>query len=214
MKDEELRDEISFYEEFFKIKYSPENWWILKFNGEHFIKLYANLQEIPEEGIKIMEVFEFKHRLWSARMILGIGCELIIKSAYLKKGFIINKFLQKKNLPKNILRNEFIYRFTNFKSIKGGAFPYLDYKVHSIRKLIENLSLLFDQKMDESFINENILLGFQISRIWRNSYAHGPRSPHDIFGNENELIFSALDNLYEQVFNERFDLLKDKKLIS
>lgn len=206
-KNNELNCKLPIYEEFFRIKYSPEHWQMLKFKGEFFIKLYANLQEIPEEGIKVSEVIDFKHKLWSARMILGVGCELIVKSAFLKNGFIINKLISRKNLPKGISKNG-LYKFEEFKKIKKGAFPHMKTETISNFILINNLSLLIKER-----IEDNSFFGFQISRLWRNTYAHGSNYPYDIFGNENELVFSALNNLYKLVFNEECNLLKDKKLI-
>ena len=69
----------------------------------------------------------------TARMILGIGCELIIRAAYLNKGFIINKFLEKKSLPPKIKERNFPSKFKDFKHLRNGIYPYLKNKTYSTK---------------------------------------------------------------------------------
>ena len=206
--DKEIKENISIYEELFPI-YTPNYCEMLKYKGEFFIDLYSDLQKIPKERIMIKDIIYFKHKLWSARMILGIGCELIIRAAYLNKGFIINKFLEKKSLPPKIKERNFPSKFKDFKHLRNGIYPYLKNKTYSMKDLIEKLPILFEEDIDKDTIK-----GFEISKIWRDIYAHTSEYPYSIYGDENQLIFKALNDLYKKIFNEEFEILKDKDLIA
>lgn len=242
MDDSKLEKNIKFYEELSSVVYSPEYWESLKYKGEFFLKLYEELQQIPEKGVPVMKVFEFKHKLWTTRLLLGIGCELILKSSYLKKGFLINKPFYKilpsklKDKAKNSfpllysdfgikkinrkLENAFKTDFSkrnkenltkeyieNYAKKMAEKHIYINpHQFYSFNTLIRRSHTLFPDNLDKEFINEKILLGMHITRIWRNTHAHSPLSPYSHIGDENQLINESLRNIYKFIFNEKFEV--------
>ena len=82
------------------------------------------------------------------------------------------------------------------------------HKFYSFNKLIKHSIHLFPNSLDREFINEKILLGMHIARIWRNTHAHSLLDPYSHIGDENQLINKSLTNIYKFVFNEKFEVYR------
>jgi hypothetical protein len=74
------------------------DWLAFKTMAEYYLRSAA---ELKNKDIKAPDSLKLWFRNSTKRLFLGIGCELLLKSFYLKEGYCINKPKQKgiKNIP-------------------------------------------------------------------------------------------------------------------
>ncbi len=133
-----------------------------------------------------------------SRICLGIACELLLKSAYLKKGYIINS--SKSNIKKPL---KFI-DLEEYNNIQSN-------KTHSFKFLLNNFYNLF--KFERKVFNFYIARGFELAYIWRNLSVHIGHGKMRTFGNDYKIVYESILYIYKYLFEEE-DLIRVKKLIN
>ena len=120
------------------------------------------------------------------RLFIGIGVELLLKAAYLKAGYGINKPLDQKTGP------VFPYRLST-----GIAAQLNKGETYTLSQLIDQLKKVFQ------LTQPNIILeGLRVAKVFRNKEGHTATSSHRFDPGNYHAIESALVALYAQVFNE------------
>lgn len=122
------------------------------------------------------------------RLYLGIGCELLIKSFYLKEGYCIN-----------LLNTSFIGSKTPTHKLEDLNIPDINQnKTFTFDSLINHLK-------DVGINNSQIKRGFQIAREFRNKEGHITSRSH-IFDEENyKDIQKAVVSFYDVAFQQKLD---------
>lgn len=220
MVDLEFRK--NFYAKLSKSIYLPADYNMLKSKAESLFRLYKKIQQFPDE-LPILEIFDFKNQCWTARLLLGIGCELILKAAYIKNGYIINKpknldssvpdvFKDKKipfkfeDITKELLvYNNFDIDINKYVELKKSLTQYLSNDIFDFNFLIEHLPLLLHDIITKEELSD-VMAGLHIARFWRNVYSHTVCDPADFFTDENIKVYIALQCIYKQVFDEEFKI--------
>jgi hypothetical protein len=136
--------------------------------------------------------FKLLRRNVQKRLFIGIACELLLKSLFLRKGYCINKPQEKANIKgkfpyklKNIDRNN----FQNDDTITFGKLMEKMYEVHDFgghKKVIDT--------------------GFRIAKVFRNKESHTTVLWHDYEPQDYRDIEKALVAFYQTVFNEKLSL--------
>lgn len=153
--------------------------------AEYYLKVAAYLKgrNIKQRTSKIPSLLL---RNSQKRLYLGIGCELLIKSFYLKEGYCIN-----------LLSN-------TFTGSKIPTYKLVDLKDSDINK---NNTFRFDALINylpDAGINDpQIRRGFQIAREFRNKEGHIISRTH-VFDDENYRgIQRAVVSFYEAAFGKK-----------
>lgn len=174
-------------EHLFSKKFDQDGWEKLKLRGEKFIR-HAFIDK-PNEINFDEDAPEDFFRLQKFRLMLGLGCELILKSLYLKEGYAIN-------LPKpNTIHFPVKLEDIGSEDLEGG-------RTAGGRKLVDNIDKLFGG------FYEDIWKGFEIARQWRNKDIHKGGVYHREGGDDKGKIMTALRNTYDRFFD-----VKDLKSI-
>lgn len=174
--------------------FKQEDWREVKKSGEKFLK-YAykykpkiiNLSNRSEREEKF-----FRELLY--RILMGIGCELIVKAVYLKEGYIINRY--------KIKKSRFPAKLGSMPDKKLNPFITFDINI-----LISCFHTFFP-KIDKMLYNRWISKGLQIARIWRNKDIHNGGRYHMETGMDVFDIETSLIAIYDHIFNDKDSLLQ------
>ena len=199
MNDKELKDFLESLEKRYYKIYNEEDYVLFKRNAERFFDLFKEfggpkVVNINKKGLKKFLTDEL-----ISRIFLGIGCELIVKSVYLKRRYLIN---QVSNLSKN-KKLSFPY------PIKDVPKDSIITEVYGFKKLNSNLYKLVPEKVDYKTYNRLVRKGLEIARVWRNKEAHFGGGYHT----ESMEIYdirNSLSNVYKIFFNEEYNLLEKR----
>ena len=197
-----LNKYIKKYEKIFYRKYNQDDYLTFKLRADKFFNFCRELKltfiEIPRRDNTFPEIF---NRQIKARLFLGVGCELLLKSIYLKKGYIINsinkdkrkefkKFIQKKNISEPYKIKEIPKRFIDSKNTF-----FMNY-------LLKHLHTIFQLKNNKRFITY-IKKGFEVARVWRNKEAHSGIGYHNETNDLSSALNMSIINTYSIIFNEK-----------
>lgn len=173
--------ETNIKEQFAKY-FVKKDWAVFKKFAEYYLKQAAKLQTTD---IEESDTFSLLFRNVQKRLFIGIACELLLKSAYLKAGYIINK-------PKD---NK-IYRNVNYRI---DTIPEDELRIgdtFSFNQLLDNFDEIIAVENSELFEK-----GFRIAKVFRNKEGHVALR-WQRFDKENYTdIENALQLLYKSVFN-------------
>ena len=160
--------------------------------AEYYLKEAARLKT------KHIEVRNNKLLLRNSikRLYLGIGCELLIKSFYLKKGYCINRF-----------KKEFTGEMSpthKLSDLNGSDIN--DKDTFTLSDLINNLNKIkvFDFHVD-------IERGFKIAMVFRNKEAHVTHPTHEFNEQNYRDIENAVKNFYKEAFSKRLTFIISMK---
>lgn len=162
------------------------DWMIFKTMAEYYLQSAASLKKrnmnVPDDD-----------RLWMRnsvkRLFLGIGCELLLKSFYLKNGYCINKPKQKgiKAVPTH-----------KFETINPKDFNYKD--TYTFGTLLDHLRTLHQFKN-----HEQIHRGFTIAMVFRNKEGHTTFIRHNFDPQNYTDIEAGIILFYKEAFKEKLD---------
>lgn len=197
MIDAELKTYLESVERLYCKVYGKEDYKLFKKNAEKFFSLFREYSStnkttsLTKKGLK-----KFIRDELISRIFLGIGCELLVKSVYLKKGYLINRVLNK---PENKV---FPYRMKviTIENIDSGNTEFF-------RKLNSNLHKLMPKRVKLHDYNRLIKKGLEIARIWRNKDTHIGGGYHRQ-SMEIHDIGNAVHNIYFIFYRSRFNILK------
>ena len=126
------------------------------------------------------------------RLYIGIACEFLLKSIFLKLGYVINK-------PKN-------------RGIPEGGYPYLFSSIGSKDFSMSN-TLTFNELLQKLFKISNfgdskatIEKGLRIAKVFRNKEGHVVSVAHEYDSQNYRDVEEGLKLLYEAVFAERIEI--------
>ena len=125
------------------------------------------------------------------RLFLGIACELLLKSYYLKEGFCINKPKHRRQI-----HGSFPYKLGN---VNRDDFEIDD--TFTLDQLINGLEAIHHFND-----HQTLLRGLKIAKVFRNKEGHVATFWHD-FDHQNYIdVAKSLIILYSEGFNERLRL--------
>lgn len=159
------------------------DWCQFKEIAEYYLKVAARLKkkDIVGKSNKLLLRNSLK------RLYLGIGCELVIKAYYLKKGYCINKFTTKFSGEK-----------TPTHKLSGLTANDIDDKnTFTLDALINNL-----HKINNLTSDVVIKRGFQIAMAFRNKEGHVTFPSHDFIEQNYRDIETAVKSFYKEAFGE------------
>ena len=167
----------------FERVFRTSDWSLFKKIAESNLRDAATLlkSDMPiESSLKLLA------RNSRKRLLIGIGVELLLKAAYLKNGYVINK-------PQNDspLRFPFTHQDAN------GAVLSAD-KTVMLNELIQHLPKII-QLQDK----ESTLKGLRIAKVFRNKEGHGVTSTHTFDASNYTDIASSLAGLYHDAFAQK-----------
>ena len=168
------------------------DWIIFKESADYYFETAAKiLRKDIQYG---EETFKLLRRNVTKRLYIGIGCELLLKTIYLKNGLCINKL----------------------KDNKRSQYPVLyPHKIADIDKndFKDDDTLTLDQLIRKLFDIENygeekdsIEKGLKISKVFRNKEGHVVVEWHDFDPQNYRDIEISLIGIYRNSFNEDLQL--------
>ena len=170
-------------DEFVRFLYQSD-WLAFKTMAEYYLQSAAKLKK---KDIRAPHSLKLWIRNSTKRLFLGIGCELLLKSFYLKEGYCINKPKQKgiKAIP--------TYKFD---AIDPNNFDHRD--IYTFGPLIDNLKTI------RKFQNQaQIQKGFSIAMVFRNKEGHTTFITHNFDRLNYTDIETGIIFFYQEAFNEK-----------
>lgn len=163
------------------------DWYAFKEIAEYYLESAARLKSRDIQFASSQRLV----RNIQKRLFIGIGCELLIKSIYLKKGFCINK-------PKP-------------RAVIPGRPPYLidhidpsyfeDDDTYSMTTIIDLLSRVHSFS-DHAMVNK----GLRIAKVFRNKEGHIAVYKHQPDPSNYEDIENALVSVYQEIFGQKLKI--------
>lgn len=123
------------------------------------------------------------------RLHLGIGVELLLKAAYLRKGICINKL--KRGVVE--IENSPIHLIESLDENKINS-----KETYSLNLLIDKYPQVFQLECSEEFLN-----GLKIAMVFRNKEGHTSFQSHEFEENNYKVISNAVIKLYQEAFQQR-----------
>ncbi len=118
------------------------------------------------------------------RLFLGIGCELLLKSVYLKLGYGINR-------PKTGANA--IYRLGEISPSN-----YEESETYTLNYLIDQLKHIYTFKN-----HANIVKGLKIAKVFRNKEGHVAVLWHQFDPSNYSYIEDAVVGIYSEIFSQK-----------
>jgi hypothetical protein len=169
-------------------KFARKNHWLLYKNGADYYLHTASLLMIKD--IKATE--ENKKLLFrniTKRLYLGIGCELLLKALYLKRGYHLNLPNPGSGIRTKVnLRNS----LKDYQLLKANQTSFAD-----LISYIYNLIMVDIEKIKK---------GLNICKVFRNKEAHSIFMWHSKDRKSYDTIEEAIQLIYLHGFNETLDI--------
>jgi hypothetical protein len=170
----------------FERVFTTSDWGLFKKMAE------SNLREaavLLKSHIAIESSLRLLARNSRKRLLIGVGVELLLKSIYLKQGYVINR-------P----RKGTLLRFPFLQRDAVGAHLAPDETV-KLNDLIEYLPRIVQLQ------NKDLTLkGLRIAKVFRNKEGHGVTSTHAFDATNYTDIASSLIELYRDAFGEKLSV--------
>jgi len=165
------------------------DWINFKEMAEYYLKTAARLKKKDVHNNKNKLLLRNSQK----RLFIGVGCELLLKSFYIKKGYCINKMKPKsgvKNIPTHKLSS------LNVEDINCND-------TFTIGTLIDNM-----EKIGKFCDFKKVKQGFQIAMTFRNKEGHVTFPSHEFNENNYKDISKAVVCFYRECFKEnlRFNI--------
>lgn len=164
------------------------DWRTFKHTAEYYIKSAAKLKK---ENIAAHKRIKLRIRNSLKRLYLGIGCELLLKAFYLKKGYCINKPGDKTGI-----KAEPTYKLI---AIDRTRFNHRD--TYTMGPLINKLKFIHQfQNYGE------IEKAFKIAMVFRNKEGHVTLPTHKFDPKTYADIERGLVEFYKEAFGQKLTL--------
>lgn len=164
---------------------SQSDWNYLKEVAEYYLRTAAELRRTDIKTRKKRLLLRNAQK----RLFLGIGCELLLKSFYLKNGYCVNKF-----------KKQFTEQKTPTHNLADVPIDEIDPgDTFTMDALINNLP-----KIKEFQYYKKIKRGFQIAMTFRNKEGHISFPKHEFVNENYEDISKALIAFYFTAFGQLF----------
>ena len=174
------------YSKFFE-KY---DWNIFKTTAEHYLE---NAAKVTTKDIKFeKESLKLLRRNVLKRLYIGLACELLLKSLYLKCGYCINK-------PKKKIKIEEKYPY---KLSKANKTDYDITDTFTFNQLLESIDKVLDFGTSKSVV----IKGFKIAKVFRNKEGHVAVLNHVYNPQNYRDIEACLVEFYKIVYKENLNI--------
>lgn len=161
--------------------FKKTDWKSFKIIAEYYLSKAAILKR---KDIDTDDTFKLLIRNIQKRLFLGIGCELLVKSCYLKYGYSINK-------PKDKAKGTVI----QFSTVKITDLE--PEETFTLSPLIDNLTRV------TNFTDwPTVEKGLKILKVFRNKEGHVAVLWHEYKAQNYRDIEAAIKLFYQDVFNE------------
>ncbi len=164
--------------------FKKTDWKSFKIIAEYYLSKAATLKR---NDIDADDTFKLLIRNIQKRLFLGIGCELLVKSCYLKHGYVINK-------PKNRTKGIAI----RFSTIKVSELEVEE--TFTLSPLIDKLEMVLT--FTDWIIVER---GLKILKVFRNKEGHVAVFWHNYIAQNYRDIEAAITMFYQDAFNENIE---------
>jgi len=167
--------------------FEKSDWKTFKTAAEYYLENAARVltRDIKYEAKKDDKLLR---RNVQKRLYIGIACELLLKSFYLKNGYCINKPKKDGKISKG-------YTYL-FSQINKDDFDIADTFVFN--KLMEGLYKIFDFGQDKSSVDKAL----RIAKVFRNKEGHVAVRGHNYVPQNYRDIEAGLTDFYKAVFLE------------
>lgn len=166
--------------------FEKDDWHIFKAAAEHYLENAARITtkniKYEEESLKLLR------RNIQKRLYIGLACELLLKSLYLKNGYCINK-------PKRKMKINEQYPY-HLSQINKEDFDITD--TFTFNKLMDGVYKIINFGLDKSVVDK----GFRIAKVFRNKEGHVAVLWHDYEPQNYRDIEAGLIGFYKAVFSE------------
>lgn len=164
--------------------FKQSDWKTFKFVAEYYFK---NAVHILKKDVDVPDNLKLWVRNIQKRLFIGIGCELLLKSLYLKNGYCINRIKKKNNFPCKI------------QTLKKADIQ--ENRTVVMFPLINNLDKI------HNFIQiDEIIKGLSIARAFRNKEGHIVTLWHKFNEQNYADIEKALIYIYKEEFNQKLEI--------
>ncbi|MDF1644382.1 MAG: hypothetical protein P1U80_09380 [Pseudomonadales bacterium] len=174
------------YEKFFQ----SDDWTTFKYAADYYLKNAALILKKDinycDDSLKLM------FRNIQKRLYIGIACEFLLKSIFLKLGYVTNK-------PQS-------------REIPEGSYPYLfssidpkDFSMSNtltFNELLQKLCQIGDFENSRATIEK----GLKIAKVFRNKEGHVVSVAHEYDSQNYRDVEEGLKLLYEAVFAEKIEI--------
>lgn len=197
-------------------KYKQKDWKLFLAKSEYFFSLHKDAFDFTQHP----------NEAYLNRIHLGMGFEFLLKSIFLKKGYLINKYetiiynnsgklktkfkneqntikrLNKYNLIDSSTKNNItVKKITLKKPIKIGVLSkkFIKREVNELGYFINNLKEIKPSKIESKDFNYYILAGLLIAQSWRNQEMHIPISLRNTDNKIERYLKYSHDSLYKKL---------------
>lgn len=154
-------------------KYTKKDFKLFLNKSQYFFSLYKNPFNLKN----------MKNKDYLNRVYLGLGFEFLLKSIFLKKGYIINK-INKSGLAHPVRLG--VVRKND-----------LDAKTYELGYFIDLLPKIKPNNIDLRDYNYNVIYGLLIAQNWRNQDIHTPTGYFSLDNIQSHSINTAYYSLYK-----------------
>jgi hypothetical protein len=170
------------YVKFFK----EADWEIFKEMADYYLQSAVYLKKKDIQYIqKTLLVRNIQKRLF-----IGLGCELLIKSLFLKKGYCINKPKNSNDRPP-------------FRIDEINMEDFNEQETYTFNQLIDFLSRIPDFSRGSDEDRKKVILGLKIAKVFRNKEGHVIVPYHTFDASNYTYIENALVVIYKKVFHKQ-----------
>ena len=175
------------YEEIFR----PDDWSTFKVASDYYLE---NASKLLKKDIKNTdENFKLLFRNIQKRLFIGIAFEFLLKSIFLKYGFMINK-RKVNNIPPG--------RFP-FVSVDVDENDFSKSRTLTFNDLSQKLPKVINlDKNKQSIVNK----GVKIAKVFRNKEGHIISVSHEYISQNYRDIEECLKLLYSEVFDQKLEI--------
>jgi len=166
--------------------FEESDWNTFKTAAEYYLQNAARVltSDIKHEA----KALKLLRRNVQKRLYIGIACELLLKSLYLKNGYCINKPKRDKKISM-----QYPYRLSQ---INKDDFDITE--TFAFNKLMEGLYEILDFGADKITVDK----AFRIAKVFRNKEGHVAVLWHDYVPQNYRDIEAGLTAFYKAVFSE------------
>ncbi len=174
------------YEKFFE----KCDWRVFKSAAEYYLKTAAKLKtkDIKYEN----QSHKLLRRNIQKRLYIGIACEFLLKSLYLKNSCCINKLKKGRKITAG-----YPYRFSQIKAADFDATDTLTFS-----SLMDGLYEILDFGSDKRSVDKC----FRIAKVFRNKEGHVVVLNHNYDPVNYRDIEKGLFRFYEKAFSEHLNI--------
>lgn len=164
-----------------------DDWLTFKTMAEYYLRSSATLRK---KDIKAPSGLRLWIRNSTKRLYIGIGCELLLKSFYLKEGYCINNPKKQKNKV--------------IKGVPTHKFDAIDSDNFDCRNTYTFGPLINNLKAIHKFMNQTIIQkSFDIAMVFRNKEGHAAFLSHNFDSQNYTDIEKGIESFYQEAFDEK-----------